>query len=190
MRFKFKVNKNEENLSLDKDQTKNTKNFKETIEMANAWIDEKIGRKTQNIHPFIKILPEFTQLLTIHMQNGCSIETALKHIFEVHDKDSEYTELIKRFSHQSDGAILINQWAQEVNHPDFWRLSRLINQYKQTGSSSALQSLDAFHSELWNNKLTDQKIKFEKIGVSLTFLTMLSFISVIIIAVAPIIYIL
>lgn len=162
----------------------------EAIHKGNTFLDSKIGRKSTTENPFVKELPDFIQILSIHLHSGCTIETALKYILEANVGNHNYEELRMYFHKYHNGNIAINYLAQSANHRQMWRLTRIINQYKVTGSKSSLSSLESFYNQLWDEQISLYKNKFDRLSVMMTFITMLSFVSVIVIVAAPIAFIL
>jgi len=80
----------------------------------------------------------------------------------------------------------LNKIAQNADDSTMWRLVQLLNQFHTTGSRSAIDALEYFYKELWDKKQTLIKNKSERISMLLTFILMLSFISVITVISAPI----
>lgn len=136
---------------------------------------------------FDKHLPSLIQEFIITYETGVSLENALKQAFETFNLDDAFN-VHKRVS--SNYIDLFNQYAFERDDKEIWRFTRLISQLKKTGSQTAASALEKFHDELWLNLSVNAKIKSEKVTIQLTFILMLSLISVITVVITPILLIL
>lgn len=163
--------------------------IKGSIEKMNASIDHglvHIGLKKPSVQisSFEKNLSSFIQEFLINYSAGITLEHALKMTIE-----SSCTEdaLVKSVRVYPSVIEALNQYALKVDRKEIWRFIRLVNQKETTGSETTLFALEKFHDELWQQKLIGAKKKSEQISIQLTFLLMLSLISVIITVIAPIV---
>ena len=132
---------------------------------------------------FEKHLSEFIQEFLINLGAGITLEAAIKMTILSQSNDDRLMHLLKQSNNAIEG---LNLYAKELEQKEIWRLVRLINQLHLTGSSTSLFALEKFHDELWQQKLVLMRKKSEIITVQLTFLLMLSLISVIIVVISPI----
>lgn len=137
-------------------------------------------------NPFITILPEFIQEILLNMTCDMTIEKAVRVAISGNQSNPLYEELNQLQHKHASSVYAVNRFAVVCNHNDLWKLSRLINQNFLTGSEMTYMALEKFHEELWQKKLQAVKMKSEKVSVYLTFLLMLSLISIIIVVIAPI----
>ena len=158
----------------------------------NRQLDEqlmKLGffkRKTV-VSPFESELSVFIQEFLINYEAGITLDKALRLTATTQCRDYQFNRQLNL----SNNAIeAINQFAALQDRKEVWRFTRLINQIHMTGSHSALDALSRYHDELWQSKLTQVRKKSEIVTIQLTFLLMLSLISVIIVVLTPIMLIL
>jgi len=160
------------------------------LNSANEQLDAfliKNKLKSEPIHIFVKEIPQFTQEVTLNLNCGVTLENAITTTINTHRKDLAYSELDKLCLVYKNAITALNIFALSVKNTDMWRLTRLFNQIQSTGSYVTITALEQFYNDIWNQQLEAAKMKSEKITLMLTFLLMLSFISVIIVIVAPII---
>ena len=152
-----------------------------------GWLD-KIGlyKKKVVIMPFEAELPHFIQEFLINYGAGITLDKALRLTFTTHCRDPL---LSKQLTSSSNAVQALNQYATLQDRKEIWRFVRLINQFHITGSISTIAALEKYHDELWQMKLIRVRKKSELVTIQLTFLLMLSLISVIIVVVTPIIMI-
>ena len=159
------------------------------LEKSNAVLDEMLIRynlkkpKT-DVSAFEKNLSIFIQEFLINYSSGITLERALKLTVESQCQDEELKKLIKVYPSVIES---INLFAVRKDRKEIWRFVRLINQTEMTGSLTTVDALEKLHDELWQQKLVKAKKKSEQISIQLTFLLMLSLISVIITVITPII---
>ena len=127
------------------------------------------------------------QEFIITYETGVSLENSLKQAFETFTLDETFNLYKKIETNYTD---LFNRYAFARDDKEIWRFTRLISQLKITGSQTAATALEKFHDELWSNLSVNAKIKSEKVTVLLTFILMLSLISVITVVITPILLIL
>ncbi len=153
-----------------------------------AWLD-KIGliKKKVAISSFEVELSHFIQEFLITYGAGITLDKALRLTLTSQSHDSL---LNKQLAVSSNAVQGLNQYATLQDRKEIWRFVRLINQFQITGSQSTIAALEKYHDELWQMKLIRVRKKSESITIQLTFLLMLSLISVIIVVLTPIIMIL
>lgn len=159
------------------------------IENLNAKIDAmlirfKLKKPKRLISSFEKDLSTFIQEFLINHSSGITLERALKMTVESQCQDVELKKMIKVYPSVIES---LNLFATRKDRKEIWRFVRLINQTEITGSSTTIDALEKYHDELWQQKLVSAKKKSEQISIQLTFLLMLSLISVIITVVTPIV---
>lgn len=137
----------------------------------------------KKITEFEKQLSEFIQELLINLGASITLEAAIKMTILSQSNDERLMHLLRQSNNAIEG---LNLFAKECDQKEVWRLVRLVNQLHLTGSSTSLFALEKFHDELWQQKLVFMRKKSEIITVQLTFLLMLSLISVIIVVISPI----
>lgn len=167
----------------------NIKRFTDSISTLNESIDQRLvslglKKPTVRLTAFEKNLSVFIQEFLINYSSGITLEHALKMTIESQRTDEALMQLIKVYPSAIEA---LNQFATSVDRKEIWRFVRLVNQKGVTGSNATLSALEKYHDELWQNKLVSAKKKSERISIGLTFLLMLSLISVIITVIAPII---
>lgn len=153
-----------------------------------SWLD-KVGlyKKKVTILPFEAELSHFIQEFLINYGAGITLEKALRLTLSTQCRD----DLLHRQIAVSSSAVqALNQYATLQDRKEIWRFVRLINQFHITGSLSTIAALEKYHDELWQMKLIRVRKKSESVTIQLTFLLMLSLISVIIVVLTPIIMIL
>lgn len=153
-----------------------------------SWLD-KVGlyKKKVTILPFEAELSHFIQEFLINYGAGITLEKALRLTLSTQCRD----DLLHRQIAVSSSAVqALNQYATLQDRKEIWRFVRLINQFHITGSLSTIAALEKYHDELWHMKLIRVRKKSESVTIQLTFLLMLSLISVIIVVLTPIIMIL
>ncbi len=153
-----------------------------------SWLD-KVGlyKKKVTILPFEAELSHFIQEFLINYGAGITLEKALRLTLSTQCRD----DLLHRQITVSSSAVqALNQYATLQDRKEIWRFVRLINQFHITGSLSTIAALEKYHDELWQMKLIRVRKKSESVTIQLTFLLMLSLISVIIVVLTPIIMIL
>ncbi|OJV64616.1 MAG: hypothetical protein BGO41_13510 [Clostridiales bacterium 38-18] len=136
---------------------------------------------------FDKHLPSLIQEFIITYETGVSLENALKQAFETFNMDEVFNAQKKISTNYIE---LFNHYAFKRDDKEIWRFTRLISQLKKTGSQTAATALEKFHDELWQNLSVNAKLKSEKVTIQLTFILMLSLISVITVVITPILLIL
>ncbi|MDK2866063.1 MAG: hypothetical protein PWP51_2041 [Clostridiales bacterium] len=142
--------------------------------------------KKRPISPFVAVLPQFLQELVLNLNCGVTLETAIKAIISAHETSEAFEPLISKYKSRHNGLAAFNEMASEADHHIIWRVAQMLNQFHITGSQMTVQSLDYLYKELWQFRHTQAKMKSERISAIMTFLLMLSFISVVIVIVAPI----
>jgi len=161
----------------------------ETITKLNDAIDMRLIQyhlKKKPIHPLVDDIPKILQALIMNLKCGSTLETSIRSILQSQASHHAYEDVIK-YSDQEGSALLgLNKIAQNADDSTMWRLVQLLNQFHTTGSRSAIDALEYFYKELWDKKQTLIKNKSERISMLLTFILMLSFISVITVISAPI----
>jgi hypothetical protein len=167
-----------------------------SINRLKTWLDEKnqiidtwfgLSKASKKKTLLDKHLPSLIQEFIITYETGVSLENSLKQAFETFNMDETFN-VHKRIS--SNYIELFNRYAFERDDKEIWRFTRLISQLKKTGSQTAASALEKFHDELWINLSVNAKIKSEKVTVQLTFILILSLISVITVVITPILLIL
>nr|WP_281415066.1 type II secretion system F family protein [Fusibacter paucivorans] len=142
--------------------------------------------KKKPISPFVTVLPQFLQELVLNLNCGVTLETAIKAIIGAHEDSEAFEPLITKYKSRQNGLAAFNEMASDADHQIIWRVAQMLNQFHITGSQMTVQSLDYLYKELWQFRHTQAKMKSERISTMMTFLLMLSFISVVIVIVAPI----
>lgn len=168
---------------------KGMRQIKDYIKKTNDLIDHglvNIGLKKPSVHltAFEKNLSSFIQEFLINYSAGVTLEHALKMTIESSCTDEVLVKSVKVYPSVIEA---LNQFALKVDRKEVWRFVRLVNQKETTGSETTLFALEKLHDELWQQKLIGAKKKSEQISIQLTFLLMLSLISVIITVIAPIV---
>ena len=153
------------------------------LKIENWLISKKLYYPKKEMPYFEKHLGDFIQEFLLSHGAGMSLDKALKVTVNTQCKDDL---LNKEISICSNAIEAFNRYAIASERKEVWRFVRLINQLHLTGSKSSLEALERYHDELWLAKLSNAKKKSEKITIQLTFLLMLSLISVIIVVIAPI----
>lgn len=155
----------------------------------NHWIDSKLIQWHVKKHPksdFEKEFIDFLQLLLMNINGGLILEDAL--MLSINTIKSAHELNQQALRHQS--AIKgLNFYANTLNNEHVWRLTRLLNQAHKTGSDHLEQALEKMYANLWTEKTANFKKKSEQVSVGLTFLLMLSLISVIVVVISPILLI-
>lgn len=160
-----------------------------TIKELNFKIDScliqaKLKRKPKS--DFEKHQTDFLQSLLLNLNSGMTLEEALQHAI----RSAHYApELIQHTQLRQSAIFGLNHFSVIESSNQIWRMTRLINQTHKTGNSNLVYALNKLYEELWMEKTSDFKKKSEKVSIQLTFLLMLSLISVIVIVVSPIIII-
>jgi|GEM_PF-1006963 len=153
-----------------------------------AWFERAgLYKKKVAILPFEAELPHFIQEFLINYGAGVTLDKALMLTLNTQCRD---TQLMKQLTITSNAVQALNQYATVQDRKEIWRFVRLINQFHITGSQSTIAALEKYHDELWQMKLLRVRKKSETITIQLTFLLMLSLISVIVVVLTPIIMIL
>jgi hypothetical protein len=165
-----------------------TQNIESKRDWCFIWLDKAgIYKKKEALLPFEAELSNFIQEFLINYGAGITLEKALKLTLSTQCRD----DLLHRQIAVSSSAVqALNQYATLQDRKEIWRFVRLINQFHITGSLSTIAALEKYHDELWQMKLIRVRKKSESITIQLTFLLMLSLISVIIVVLTPIIMIL
>lgn len=159
-----------------------------TLKALNEKLDHWLLERHINIRkpkppPFEEELSQIIQSFIINYGSGMTLEQALNITLVSGSKDET---LLKQLQIAPQSIDALNRYAVEVENKEIWRFVRLINQLHLTGSAITRLALEKYHDELWSNKLSDIRKKSEKVSVQLTFLLMLSLISVIIVVITPI----
>lgn len=125
------------------------------------------------------------QILILNLETGCTLNQSLMSAFQPYlsERDDSVTNKDSIVSE-------INRKAKKLNHKNFFRLVRLINQYQKNGSSSTLRALEKYHADLYLNSMTEMKKKAERATLKLTLLLMLSLISIITVIMTPVVILL
>ncbi len=153
-----------------------------------TWLDKAgIYKKKAIILPFEAELSHFIQEFLINYGAGITLEKALRLTLSTQCCDDM---LHRQIAVSSSAVQALNQYATLQDRKEIWRFVRLINQFHITGSLSTIAALEKYHDELWQMKLIRVRKKSESVTIQLTFLLMLSLISVIIVVLTPIIMIL
>lgn len=157
-----------------------------------AFLNEKLDQylihlglkqPKKKVSHFEKELPVFIQEFLINYGAGITLERSLKLTFNAHRTD----ELLEKQLGINTSAIeALNKFATQQDRKEVWRFVKLINQLHLTGAITSITALEKYHEELWQNKLTNARMKSEKISILLTFLLMLSLISVIMVVLTPV----
>ena len=158
----------------------------------NYKIDSHLQRmgilaKHKSIGSFEADMPVFIQEFLITYGAGITLERALSLTLSTQCKD---LDLLSEISEGCTTLESLNQYAIKQDNKEIWRFVRLLNQFHITGATSTVSALEKFHDELWNQRLVKARKKSEQVSLQLTFLLMLSLISVIIVVLAPIMMIL
>lgn len=166
--------------------------FMKKLEVLNEKIDHwlhvhHITLKRPKPPPFENELSQIIQSFIINYGCGMTLEQALAITLSNGSSDPSLLKHLQISPHAIEG---INRYALAVENKEIWRFVRLINQLHLTGSTITRIALEKYHDELWENKLSEVRKKSEKVSVQLTFLLMLSLISVIIVVITPIILLL
>jgi hypothetical protein len=159
------------------------------LDDANRRLDtllESKHLKKKPLSPFVKVLPQFLQELVLNLNCGVTLESAVRAIIAAHEDADDFAPLVVKYKSRQNALSALNEMAAEADHTLIWRVTQMLNQYHLTGSQMTVQSLDYLYKELWQLRHTQAKMKSERISAMLTFLLMLSFISVVIVIVAPI----
>lgn len=144
----------------------------------------RYGLKKMIEHPFEMELPYFIQDLLLNLSCDMTLERALGLALKNY---SGYLNTNEDALDKQSSLNILNKLAIECNAQNLWKLSRLINQNYITGSQSTYFAIEKFHDELWQKKLQSARIKSEKASIALTFLLMLSLISIIVVIISPIV---
>lgn len=160
-----------------------------SISDLNESLDQRLVRlgikkPSVQLTAFEKNLSDFIQEFLINYSSGVTLEYALKMTIESQGTDDVLMQHVKVYPSVIEA---LNHFAATIDRKEIWRFVRLVNQKEVTGSNVTLSALEKYHDELWQNKLVGAKKKSERISIGLTFLLMLSLISVIITVIAPII---
>lgn len=157
------------------------------LDRFNKLIDQKLVemKLIKKPKPIMETtLSQFVQILLMNLNSGMILEKAL------HDTIDAIPDLndLKTAMHMHQSAVIgFNHYAASLESDSVSRLSRTITQAHLTGSLSLEQSLEKMYETLWHEKINAFKKKSEKVSIQLTFLLMLSLISVIVVVVSPII---
>lgn len=160
-----------------------------TLKELNSKIDSFLIQANLKRKPksdFEKNQTDFLQSLLLNLNSGMTLEEALQ--FAI--KSAHYApELLQQAQLRQSAIFGLNHFSVIESSDQVWRMTRLINQSHKTGNSNLVYTLNKLYEELWMEKTSEFKKKSEKVSIQLTFLLMLSLISVIIIVVSPIIII-
>lgn len=129
-------------------------------------------------------LSTFIQSLILNLNSGLTLDQALKMTI-VHLDNAE--TLIKELNIRKSAVLALHYYAISLSSDRVWRLTRLIEQSHRTGSNHLLLALEKYNDELWKEKMDIIRKKSETVSVQLTFLLMLSLISVIVVVIAPVV---
>lgn len=157
-----------------------------TLKAYNDALDNwliKIKIKSKPKSTFEIELIDFVQILSLNLNCGKLLEESLK---ESITSSSDPT-LLAIFKSEPRAILAFNLFVNQ--NPSEWgqRLNRSINRTHITGSTHILLLVDKILEDLYRIKMQDFLKKSEKISIALTFLLMLSLISVIVVVIAPII---
>ena len=133
---------------------------------------------------FEKELHNMLQEFLIAFGAGLTLDQALRSTLEKVNNDQT---LIRLLNASTTAIEALNDYALLIDRKEVWRFVRLVNQYQITGSTTTIQAIERLHDELWQNKLLAIRKKSEVVTVQLTFLLMLSLISVIVVSITPVI---
>lgn len=154
------------------------------LKIDNHLFKAKLKRKPKS--DFEKNQTDFLQSLLLNLNSGMTLEEALKYSI----RSAEYAPQLLQQANLRQSAILgLNHFSVIESSDQVWRMTRLINQTHKTGNSNLVYALNKLYEELWMEKTSEFKKKSERVSIQLTFLLMLSLISVIAIVVSPIIII-
>lgn len=131
-------------------------------------------------------LPDFIQSIVLNLECGASLEKSISSFLGAQEGNPTYDLLILEYERSESSLNAVNAYAKTVNTYFFWRFTQQINQLHSTGSQASIEGLKTLYQEIWRYKHENLKIASERISVILTFILMLSLISVIIIVVSPI----
>ncbi|MBE0450683.1 MAG: hypothetical protein IBX70_07540 [Clostridia bacterium] len=159
------------------------------IKELNSRIDNQLIKaklKTKPLSDFEKNQTDFLQSLLLNLNSGMTLEESL----QLAIKSAHYApELIHQSQLRQSAISGLNHFSLIESSDKVWRMTRLINQTHKTGNSNLVFAINKLYEELWMEKTSEFKKKSEKVSIQLTFLLMLSLISVIVIVVSPIIII-
>lgn len=142
-----------------------------------------LSKPKKKMSHFENELPVFIQEFLINYGAGITLDRSLKLTLSAHKTD----ELLeKQLSINTSAIEALNKFATQQDCKEVWRFVKLINQLHLTGAITTIAALEKYHDELWQNKLTKARMKSEKISILLTFLLMLSLISVIMVVLTPV----
>lgn len=157
------------------------------LEKYNELLDDfvrRIGLKKKAPCELTVLLPQLIQSLILNIHSGLTLENAI----QLAIKNINLPEDLKRQIHVHQSGVLgLTFYAQIVNDEKIWRLIRLLEIGHKTGGINLSFALEKYNDTLWSERLTELKKESEKISIQLTFLLMLSLISIIVIAISPII---
>lgn len=154
------------------------------IKIDNFLIKAKVKRRP--LSDFENNQTDFLQSLLLNLNSGMTLEEALQSAI----KSAHYAPELIHQTHLRQSAISgLNHFSFIEASDKVWKMTRLINQTHKTGNSNLVYALNKLYEELWIEKTSEFKKKSEKVSIQLTFLLMLSLISVIAIVVSPIILI-
>ena len=154
------------------------------LEKCLSWLDNVgLYKKKVAILPFEAELSHFIQEFLINYGAGITLDKALRLTLTTQCRDEQLT---RQLTVSSSAVQALNHYASLQDRKEIWRFVRLINQFHITGSQSTIAALEKYHDELWHLKLIRVRKKSESVTIQLTFLLMLSLISVIIVVLTPI----
>lgn len=138
------------------------------------WRPEPPPLLEENLH-------EIIQSFLIHSSTGMTVEQSL------HAAIGDTEWIPDAFMKSADSTYqALNRYCTALNRKEVWRFVRLINQMHRTGSTATLPALEKYHDELWSVRLARIRKRSEIIALQMTFLLMLSLISVIVVVIAPV----
>ncbi len=147
------------------------------------FIDKHIKKKPPTV--FETQLPTFVQILSLYLHCGARLEDALKQAIAYSEDDT----LIKLSQTQISHVFAFHKYA--LAHPNDWttRLNRAIFQNHHTGGLQLLSTIDRIYEDLYREKTQAFIKKSEQSSMALTFILMLSLLSVITVVISPILLI-
>jgi hypothetical protein len=160
------------------------------LEKFNTIIDERLVRLNlkKKTRPVLEQnLTQFVQTLLMNINGGLILEKALQKTI---DATSVCKDLQTAMHMHQSAVVGFNHYAATLGSDSISRLARLINQAHQTGSRTLEDSLEKMYESIWTEQINRFRKKSEKVSIQLTFLLMLSLISVIVVVISPILLIL
>lgn len=141
--------------------------------MDRTWNIKKLFKR-KPVKPKISSLEiaGMIQSILVNLKTGSTLNKALQDLI---DLSGEVTAI-----------AATNKMAMELQDKNFWRFTRLLNQYHKNGSESTFVALQKYHDELWLEHSSYIKKKAEESTIKLTLLLMLSLISIVAVIMTPV----